>query len=164
MMYEDARSYQLRDYDWQCASEQREQEAMFNCELEQCEVDNFWGIDLFERRKNDEELRLRRAYEEKVARMNALLVRTTAIQRFDKPALVKVGTLHEDQWFHDDDRRRRDAVIRKLKAEEVRTQMVPRPRPRPGYLSEKWKPMHDTQQSQPQPQETKQSRKPHDKS
>lgn len=145
MMHEDWRSYQLRDYLWQCANEEREREGMFNAELDQTEVDSFWGLDIFERKKNEEELRLRKLYEIKVREMNTLLVRTSAINQFSAPSLTKIGTLHEDQYLMHDEHRRRDAVIRKLRAEEVRGKL--RTRPKPGYLNDKWKPIHDKKTS-----------------
>lgn len=81
LMYEDNRSYKLRDYNWQVVHEHKEQMDMLTAEMEQTEVDRFWGVDLYERKQNEEEERLRKAYERKVHQLNQMMVRTGAVLR-----------------------------------------------------------------------------------
>lgn len=104
--------------------EQYEREDMFNAEQEQCEFDRFWGFDLFVRIQNDEEKRLRKMYQERVEYLNAILVKTRAVrpQGKVKYSFAKVGTLPEDNVY-EDERLRREAVIRKLRAEEIRASL-----------------------------------------
>lgn len=132
MNYEDYRSYQLRDYSWQCEHEQNEREGMFNEELNQTEVDRFWGLDLFVRRQYEEEARLRQLYAVKVEKLNSILVKTRAVKACAVAKLTTVGTLPEDIAYSRDEDKRRDAVIRKLRAEQVRGSL--KVRPFPGYL------------------------------
>lgn len=132
MNYEDYRSYQLRDYSWQCEHEQNEREGMFNEELNQIEVDRFWGLDLFVRRQYEEEARLRQLYADKVEQLNSILVKTRAVKACAVAKLTTVGTLPEDIAYSRDEDKRRDAVIRKLRAEQVRGSL--KVRPFPGYL------------------------------
>jgi len=132
MNYEDYRSYQLRDYRWQCEHEQNERENMFNEELNQTEVDRFWGLDLFIRRQYEEESRLRQLYSDKVFQLNSILVKTRAVKACAVAKLTTVGTLPEDIAYRRDEEKRRDAVIRKLRAEQVRGSL--KVRPFPGYL------------------------------
>ena len=132
MNYEDYRSYQLRDYNWQCEHEQNEREGMFNEELNQIEVDRFWGLDLFVRRQYEEEARLRQLYADKVEKLNSILVKTRAVKACAVAKLTTVGTLPEDIAYSRDEDKRRDAVIRKLRAEQVRGSL--KVRPFPGYL------------------------------
>lgn len=113
---------QLRDYDWQVLHEAAEREDMYNAECEQCEYDRFWGLDLFIRIQNDEEKRLRKVYEERVAHLNSMLVRTKAVKETKKFSFAKIGTLAEDFVYRDEEMRR-EAVIRKLKAEEIRSKL-----------------------------------------
>lgn len=113
---------QLRDYDWQVLHEAAEREDMYNAECEQCEYDRFWGLDLFIRIQNDEEKRLRKVYEERVAHLNSMLVRTKAVKETKKFSFAKIGTLAEDFVYRDEELRR-EAVIRKLKAEEIRSKL-----------------------------------------
>jgi hypothetical protein len=132
MNYEDYRSYQLRDYSWQCEHEQNEREGMFNEELNQIEVDRFWGLDLFVRRQYEEEARLRQLYADKVEQLNSILVKTRAVKACAVAKLTTVGTLPEDIAYSRDEDKRRDAVIHKLRAEQVRGSL--KVRPFPGYL------------------------------
>lgn len=115
-------SPQLRDYDWQVLHEAAEREDMYNAECEQCEYDRFWGLDLFIRIQNDEEKRLRKVYEERVAHLNSMLVRTKAVKESKTFSFAKIGTLAEDFVYRDEEMRR-EAVIRKLKAEEIRSKL-----------------------------------------
>lgn len=116
----------MRDYDWQCLHEQAEREDMYNEELDQTEFDRFWGLDLYERIQNEEETRLRKVYEDRVAYLNGLMVQTRAIQPASKAGRIysfaKVGSLPEDNAFASE-AQRRNAVIKKLKAEEVRSKL-----------------------------------------
>jgi hypothetical protein len=114
---------QLRDYEWQVLHEQSEREDMFNEESEQRAFDRFWGLDLYVQVQNEEEARLRQFYEERVAYLNGLMVATRAVKGSKKHYSVKrVGTLPEDNAFATE-QERRDAVIKKLKAEEVRSKL-----------------------------------------
>ncbi|KAJ1434670.1 hypothetical protein B484DRAFT_393887 [Ochromonadaceae sp. CCMP2298] len=133
LLYEEKRSYKLRDYEWQLLHEQGEREDMFNEEMDQTEVDRFWGFDRFVQLQNREELRLRLLYEQKVAHLNGELVKVKAIHSFDAPNFKKIGSLPEDVQHEDNEMRRREAVLRRLKAEEVRGQL--KTRLTPGYLS-----------------------------
>jgi hypothetical protein len=123
LQFEDVRAYKLRDYEWQCQHELNERKAMCNEEMDQTEVDRFWGFDRFVQLQNDEEMRLRHMYEEKVAYLNNIMVKTHAIKPFVAPSFKKIGTLPEDLMHEDNEMRRREAVLRKLKAEEVRGQL-----------------------------------------
>jgi exonuclease VII large subunit len=124
MLYEDERSYQLRDYHFEVAREQQEREDMFNEECDQCEIDRFWGIDMFEKNIREEEQRLRAFYEQRVYEANRRLVAMGTVKPLKRHevSLVPLGKLPEDHKF-DDDRVRRQAVIKKLKAEEIRSKL-----------------------------------------
>ena len=91
-------------------------------ELEQTEVDRFWGLDLYIQRQYEEEYRLRQLYEDKVKELNNILVHTNAIQPYNHKSIkyTPVGTLNEDIIYHNDENKRRDVIIKKLRAEEVR--------------------------------------------
>jgi len=133
MKFEDVRSYLFRDYEWQLLHEQQEREDMFNEEMDQTEVDRFWGFDNFIQQQNKEELELRQLYEEKTRYLNKQLVLMQSIQPFNpKFNYKKIGTLSEDILHADNETARRQAVIKKLKAEEVRGKL--KVRPFPGYL------------------------------
>lgn len=124
MMFEDERSYRLRDYEFELIREQQEREDMFNEECDQCEVDRFWGIDAFEINVRNEERRLREFYEQRVYEANRRLATmgTAKPLKRSEVSLVPLGKLPEDNKF-DDDRVRRQAVIKKLKAEEIRSKL-----------------------------------------
>lgn len=96
---------------------------MFNEYCEQTAFDRFWGLDLYERMQCEEEARLRKVYEDRVVYYNDLMVQTRSV----KPAkqhysLRPVGSLPEDSAY-ETERQRREAVIKKLKAEEVRSKL-----------------------------------------
>ena len=67
MVYEDARSYSLRTYEFEVIQQCIEREMMFNEEQDQIEVDRFWGLDLYQRKLHEEEERLRKLYIAKVS-------------------------------------------------------------------------------------------------
>ena len=124
MMFEDERSYKLRAYEFELMREQQEREDMFNEECDQCEVDRYWGIDAFEANIRNEERRLREFYEQRVYEANRRLVTMGTVKPLKRSevALVPLGRLPEDNKY-DDDRLRRQAVIKKLKAEEIRSRL-----------------------------------------
>ena len=114
---------QFRDYEWQVLHEQSEREDMYNEELDQTEFDRFWGLDLFIQIQNKEEMRLRKMYAERVTYLNSMMAQTRAVLPAQKTySCAKIGTLPEDDAY-DTEQQRRTAVIRKLKAEEVRTKL-----------------------------------------
>lgn len=114
---------QFRDYEWQLLHEHSEREDMFNEEMEQTEFDRFWGFDLFEAMQNQEEERLRKMYEDRVIYFNKLMAHTRSVKPIKKYYSFKhVGTLPEDHAYSTE-LERRCAVIKKLKAEEVRSKL-----------------------------------------
>jgi len=113
----------LRDYDWQVLHEAAEREDMYNAECEQCEYDRFWGLDLFIQIQNDEERRLRQVYQERVEYLNNMMVKTHSVKPTIKTfSFAKIGTLQEDVVYTDE-QMRREAVIKKLRAEEIRSKL-----------------------------------------
>jgi len=82
MEIEDDRSLMHRFYLWEPAQEDDARESMWDAELEQCELDRFWGFEVFEARKRAEEERLREFYRNRVREVNELLVMTEAIRPF----------------------------------------------------------------------------------
>ena len=124
-LFEDNRSYQLRHYRCECDRELREREDMFDEECAQREIDRFWGIDAFYQRMRDEERRLRMFYEQRVREANAplmILKQTKQIKKSDLD-LLEFGSLREDIRFGHDDQVRREAVVRRLAAEEIRSKL-----------------------------------------
>jgi hypothetical protein len=96
---------------------------MFNEYLEQTAFDRFWGLDLYVQVQNQEEARLRKVYEDRVVYLNDLMAKTRAVKAARKHySMQRVGTLPEDHVYRDE-QQRRDAVIKKLKAEEVRSKL-----------------------------------------
>lgn len=62
-------------------------------------------------------------YEDRVAYLNGMMVKTHAIKPVGKAfSFAKIGSLPEDNAFASEEQRR-NAVIRKLKAEEVRSKL-----------------------------------------
>lgn len=145
MAAEDSRAYGVRLLAWETAQIEREREDMFNAQLEQTEVDRFWGLDLFERSLGAEEQRLKAAYERKVVALNQQMASMhAALPSFGSGKKIRQRiswTEHSGDVKHPGDREtgerqyldavrarekeraRRDALIKKLKAEEVRTQL-----------------------------------------
>lgn len=68
--YEDYRSYQLREYCYELERELIERETMFNEELEQTEIDRFWGFDIYYQRMKVEENRLHDFYIQQIQEKN----------------------------------------------------------------------------------------------
>jgi hypothetical protein len=132
MEYEDRRSRQLREYEWECFRERIERGCMYDEERKQTFCDRYWGIDLYERRMNEEEVRLRRLYEEKVRRLGRDMMKMKAIQTVRKEAIRGLGGDLREMMKIPDERERRDKVIERLQAEEVRTKL--KTRTVPGYL------------------------------
>ena len=66
---------------------------------------------------------LEQVYEDRVAYLNGMMVKTHAIKPVGKAfSFAKIGSLPEDNAFASEEQRR-NAVIRKLKAEEVRSKL-----------------------------------------
>lgn len=137
MTMEDEYSYKRRFFEWECDQIAREREDMFNAECEQTDIDRFWGFEVYERRINEEEKRLRHFYEQKVLRLNQeLVVQKTTLpfkkhvksiiindSQGDTAAVAKVD--REETFIEAHQRKlieneRRLELIKKLKAEEVR--------------------------------------------
>lgn len=81
MEQEDYRSYQLREYHKELERETFEQELMLHEEQNQCEVDRFWGIDLFQKLLEQEEKRLLSDYLQYVKYLNQLMFRCQLISQ-----------------------------------------------------------------------------------
>jgi hypothetical protein len=112
--------HQHRDYEWQLLHEQAEREDMFNEEMDQTELDRYWGIDFYVTMQNKEETRLRQVYQEKVDHLNAMMVTMKTVKPPRKHySFAHVGSLPEDSKY-ESETERRIAVIRRLKAEEFR--------------------------------------------
>jgi hypothetical protein len=124
-MFEDNRSYQLREYLCERQRQSSEREEMFEAECEQCEIDHFWGIDAFEQRMRSEEHRLRVFYEQRVREANAPLAMLGQVKATKKREvnLQTIGSLKEDVVFSDDDKLRREMVVRRLQAGEIRSKL-----------------------------------------
>lgn len=66
MEIEDDRSYKLRFYTWECGLAELERENMWNEECDQCAVDRFWGLDLYQAELDAHAAKVRKYYEERV--------------------------------------------------------------------------------------------------
>lgn len=122
MAEEDRRSGLVRFLLYESVREERERARMFEEECEQCELDRFWGFDYYENCMKQEELRLRQFYEDRVRLKNEQLVNMKCILPAAPPKFTVFGTLPEDHAY-DNNQERRLAVIKKLKAEEVRSKL-----------------------------------------
>lgn len=108
MEYEDIRSYELREYDYELAREQIERENMFNEELEQCEVDKFWGIDHYYKNISHEEDRLNEFYIQRLKEKNKQLVEMRCIKKIPEryfnsylPKLTKTLQILNEADYHE---------------------------------------------------------------
>lgn len=119
---EDRRSGEMRFLWYEGAREHQERLLMWEEETEQCESDRFWGLDYYENMMRREELRLRQFYEERVKFKNGQLVTMGSVQPTNTVNFTVFGTLPEDK-IYENNQDRRVAVIRKLKAEEVRSKL-----------------------------------------
>lgn len=90
MTIEDDLSYRRRFYEWEVACEAAERERMFNEECDQCEVDRYWGIDLAEQLRLEEEERQRRLFEGRVEAMRVKCVNIQIIRPYVHEARNKV--------------------------------------------------------------------------
>ncbi|RYH13211.1 hypothetical protein EON65_36220 [archaeon] len=122
MQEEDKRSGEMRFHGFEKKREEFERIRMYDEEMEQCEVDRFWGIDYYENMMAQEEQRLRKFYEDRVKYKNEQLVIMKSITSFKAPKFTTFGTLPEDHMY-ESSQERRLAVIRKLKAEEIRSDL-----------------------------------------
>lgn len=120
MVIEDRRSGEMRFLQYETVREAQERARMWEEECEQCERDRFWGLDYFENMMRREELRLRQFYEDRVRYKNDQLRQMGAMNPLQTAKLTVFGTLPEDREI-DNNQERRMAIIRKLKAEEVRS-------------------------------------------
>lgn len=135
MEVEDARSHALRAYLEEIQRENMERENMFNAECDQREMDRFWGVDYFEECLRIEEQRLRAFYQARVIQLNRELQKMGCVQprrkKGDRETLLvpvdvrPIGSLPEEQTFLDQaaDKARQLYMIKKLKAEEIRSQL-----------------------------------------
>lgn len=129
LTHEDDRSYKLRFYEWECRQEDREREDMYSEYLEQTEVDRFWGLELFERRLNAEEKRLREVYAKRVQYFNNQLVGMKQIHKsmkgFEVTSLGSMDTKYRtaDGGLSVPEEVRRNEIIRTLKVEEIRSEL-----------------------------------------
>ena len=114
---------QHRDYEWQLLHEQSEREDMFNEYNEQTQYDRYWGIDIYTTYQYQEEQRLRKAYQQKIIELNQTMIQINSIKPNKKKLnLLKIGSLPIDNEYSNETERR-EAVIRKLKAEEIRSKL-----------------------------------------
>ncbi len=86
MEAEDFLAAQCRIDDWERAREATERENMYNEEMDQREVDRFWGLDLFEANKRAELERLRQFYVERVKKTNEKLMFAKVVNEFSVEA------------------------------------------------------------------------------
>ena len=122
MSFEDDRSHHLRFYLWERDREFLELEGMVIAETEQCEVDRFWGLDYQQECLAREEIKFRKVYEERVWRTHEQMKLMGLVKPgAQRPDLVSIGNLPEDDI--DDNNLRRMTVIKKCKAEEVRSKL-----------------------------------------
>jgi hypothetical protein len=84
MGFEDYRSYRLRELYYEQIRENVERENMFNEELEQTEIDKFWGIDAYHLSMHQEEDRLNEFYMKRVQEKNRQLTEMKCIRAVPK--------------------------------------------------------------------------------
>lgn len=135
MEAEDGRSHALRAYLKEIWREDFERESMFNAECDQREVDRFWGLDYYEEMLREEEKRLRAFYQARIIQLNREMQKMGCVQprrkKGDRETLVvpvevrPIGSLPEEQAFMIEaaDKARQMYMIKKLKAEEIRSQV-----------------------------------------
>lgn len=121
MLAADEWSHKHRAYLEEIQREDYEREGMFNAECDQRELDCFWGIDLYEQHLQAEEKRLRHFYQYRLMSLNKELKVMGCIKGLVPTDIVPIGNLPEDNDF-DDMKERRKYMIKKFKAEEVRSQ------------------------------------------
>jgi len=136
MEYEDTRSFHYREYQAEQIREEKERENMYNEEQEQCEVDKFWGIELFEKNLLQEERRLREFYAQRVKTLNQELVKMKVVQNVSYDS-YKSYIIPEQKYQQEDMRRRvklqqrmkkdeqlaKIEFVKQLKAEEIRSKL-----------------------------------------
>jgi len=136
MEYEDTRSFHYREYQAELIREEKERENMYNEEQEQCEVDKFWGIELFEKNLLQEERRLREFYAQRVKTLNQELVKMKVVQNVSYDS-YKSYIIPEQKYQQEDMRRRvklqqrmkkdeqlaKIEFVKQLKAEEIRSKL-----------------------------------------
>lgn len=100
MAEEDYRSYLYREYYHEQQREWSEREAMFNEELEQTEIDRFWGFDSFHHRFRREEDRLHDVYIQQLREKNHQLYLMQCTKKIPKqyfssylPKITKASSL-----------------------------------------------------------------------
>jgi hypothetical protein len=97
MMFEDQRSAQHRFFIWETARILEERENMFNEELDQTEVDNFWGFPTDARLKAEERDRQQYLYNCEVDNMRVKCVEAQIIRPYGWEADQK---LYRDFYSH----------------------------------------------------------------
>jgi hypothetical protein len=82
MEAEDFLSAQFRMDKWEAIREAHERDEMYNEELDQTEVDRFWGFDLYEEKKKAELDRLRQFYVNRVKQTNEKLAYAKVVNKY----------------------------------------------------------------------------------
>lgn len=135
MENEDARSHAHRAYIEEIYRENEERENMYNMECDQREIDRFWGLDYYEEMLREEEKRLRAFYQARIIQLNREMQKMGCVQprrkKGDRETLIvpvevrPIGSLPEEKSFMAQaaDKARQLYMIKKLKAEEIRSQV-----------------------------------------
>lgn len=84
-LFMEVEDHYASEYRWKCwelEREMQEREDMFNEECEQCEVDRFFGFDLFEQRRREEIAKMRDFYRARVQTINEKLMMSKSTRNF----------------------------------------------------------------------------------
>lgn len=112
MEYEDCYSWFLRFHEYEAYQSNLEREAMFHEECEQCAVDGYWGIDLFEILYKKQQELIRQSYEQSILQSNQLLQLSKNVKKTNwKKIQLDVSSLIDEDVIV--------SQLRKLKQDKV---------------------------------------------